>query len=342
VSLKLLRTILLLLACLVLATGCSSTRRDAENRLLSRHAIGDTRMSNHPMDGYVPTGVWRIRGVQNTVYLVGTSHIVTEDQLPLPSPFYAAYEDSKIVYIEFDTNLSFFEKMRLMPKMMKWMKVRTNVILAPKGKTLADYLSRDTLEEIRARYGKDYSKEPYKPTFLLFMKEAEMFDDKGEKPSGVETPFQILAHRDGKPLRELDSEDVMDTALLMLDEMIAGYQRDIARRGADAVVKEALLGDSHEENETWRHGDMAGVLKLHEEMKNDSPAIYEKALPERNRKWMRELEPLLQKKQNAMVLVGVGHVGGEEGLLNLLRKAGFSAEQMYGVDRPALPARAVR
>jgi uncharacterized protein len=75
-------------------------------------------------------------------------------------------------------------------------------------------------------------------------------------------------------------------------------------------------------------------------MKADSPLLYEKALPERNRKWMNKLEPLLHEKRNAMVLVGVAHVYGEEGLLSLLRKAGFSAEQMFGVDRPDVPGRA--
>jgi hypothetical protein len=30
----------------------------------------------------------------------------------------------------------------------------------------------------------------------------------------------------------------------------------------------------------------------------------------------------------------VAHMGGKDGLLELLRQAGFPAEQMYGVDRP--------
>jgi len=49
---------------------------------------------------------------------------------------------------------------------------------------------------------------------------------------------------------------------------------------------------------------------------------------------MRKLEPLLHAKKNVLVLVGVAHLAGEDGLLNLLRGAGFRAEQMYGVDRP--------
>src|SRR4051812_27870012 len=95
-----LGTALLSLACAIFIAGCGTSRRERENGLLSRHAIGDTRISNQPTNGYVPTGVWRVRGVHNTVYLVGTMHIVTEDQLPFPSSFYAAYQDSQIVCVE--------------------------------------------------------------------------------------------------------------------------------------------------------------------------------------------------------------------------------------------------
>jgi uncharacterized protein YbaP (TraB family) len=282
----------------------------------------------------VPAGVWRIRGVHNTVYLIGTSHIVAEDQIPFPSPFYAAYHDSEMVYVEFNTDLSFWEKIRLMPKILKWAKANSDVMVAPKGKTLEHYLLSDTLEQLRVRYGKDFKNERYTPVFLLFMNEAGMLDSDGKKPDGVEEPFQMFARRDRKPVRELDDEDVLNTALLMLDEVIAGYQRDIAKRGADAVVQEALLGEGNDANEIWRYGDLEAVVKLQEEMKMESPDLYEKALPERNRKWIRKLEPLLRGRKNVMVLVGVAHIGGEEGLLSLLQQAGFSAEQMYGVDRP--------
>jgi hypothetical protein len=39
---------------------------------------------------------------------------------------------------------------------------------------------------------------------------------------------------------------------------------------------------------------------------------------------------------------GVAHISGEEGLLSLLRKTGFPAEQMYGVDRPTSDSQTAR
>jgi uncharacterized protein len=325
--------ILLPLVFLVLASGCSSTRQ-ADHRLLARHPIHETRMSDQAEEGYVPAGVWRIRGVQNTVYLVGTSHIVPEDQVPFPSPFYAAYRDSEIVYIEFDTDLSWFTQLRLMPRMWRWAKSHRDVLSAPRDKILADYLSVETLDQLGARYGRDFRRERMTPISLLFMHELGLLETDREMPAGVETPFQLMARHDRKPLRELDDGKVLNTAFLLLDQMILGFEREISRHGADAAVREALLGGAKDDHAIWRHGDLAAVAQLLEEMEHDFPSIYEKALPERNRKWMREMKKLLRGRKNAMVMVGVAHVGGDAGLLNLLREAGFPAEQMYGVDRP--------
>src|SRR5262245_45685832 len=118
-------------ACLGLAIGCSSTRR-AEKRLLSQHPVHETRMSSQPQEGYTNAGVWRIRGQSNTVYLVGTAHQVPENQVPFPSPFYAAYHDAQEVYIEFDSHLSWFTQLRLMPKLLRWAKTNLDVLVSPK------------------------------------------------------------------------------------------------------------------------------------------------------------------------------------------------------------------
>src|SRR5688572_4570378 len=185
----------LVLAGFVLLTGCTSVHR-TETARLARHPIRETRMSNHAEDGYLPAGVWRVRGDHNTVYLVGTSHVVAADQIPFPSPYYAAYLDSQIIYIEFDTDLSRWAKLRLMPRMWKWVKTHSDVVVTPQGKMLSDYLSPETLGQLRERYGKDFSGERMTPVFLLFLNEAGALWANGEKPSGVEEPFQTLACRD--------------------------------------------------------------------------------------------------------------------------------------------------
>src|SRR5687768_9307029 len=96
---------LVMVVAFALASGCS-THRMAEQTRLPLHPIHETRMTNQPAPGYVLTGVWRVRGKANTVYLVGTCHVVADDEIPFPSSYYAAYRDSQEVLVEADS-LSF-------------------------------------------------------------------------------------------------------------------------------------------------------------------------------------------------------------------------------------------
>jgi uncharacterized protein YbaP (TraB family) len=54
---------------------------------------------------------------------------------------------------------------------------------------------------------------------------------------------------------------------------------------------------------------------------------------------MPRIEAALRGKRNVMILVGCGHLGGDIGLLKLLRDAGYDPQQLYGVDRPPVSGR---
>ena len=318
------------------AVGCASTHRLAERTHLSQHPIQETRMTNQPAEGYVSTGVWRIRGPQNTVYLVGTCHIVDEKEIPFPSAFYAAYQDSKDIYVEYDS-LSFsgtWMVLGAVPGMVRWILAHQSELSYPKGQTLTNHLSADTVMRLRAFYGPDFrNKERMTPLALVFWNEFQSME--GGNIGGADDLFTLLAHRDDKRIRSLDDGTVTDLIQPTLDAILATYTRKIAERGADAVVRDEIL-DHHEETLDWRYGDVSAAEKEVAEMKNDAPMLYEKLLPGRNRQWLPKITLALQGRHNTMVLVGAMHLVGKEGLLQLLREAGFKTEQMYGIDRPEL------
>ena len=128
-----------------LLPGCS-THRLAEKTRLPLHPIHETRMTNQAIAGYVPTGVWRVRGASNTVYLVGTSHVVAQTEIPFPSPYYAAYEDAKELLVEADP-LSFsgtWLVLSAVPGITRFFLKHASEFTCPKGRTLADYVSPET------------------------------------------------------------------------------------------------------------------------------------------------------------------------------------------------------
>jgi|GEM_PF-1429316 len=321
-----------------LAVGCG-TMRDNGKALLPRHHFDEARMSTAAEPGYLPSGVWRLRGEKNTVYLAGTCHLVNEEQIPFPSPYYAAYRDSKIIYIEYDTQ-SIFSQLRMVPKTLRWMASHRKEFICPGGRNLSSYLKPETSERLEKLLGKKefQKRQKFTPLFLLLMNEFDAMSQGGEATSGVDDIFELAAKKDHKPLRSLDDRKVMDTAILALDGMLDELRTDIEKRGPDAVIGDNIFNDEKKPEEDmdrdWRRGDVAAIEKLQDDMKKESPAFYKEGLVDRNRKWLPAIERALKGKQNVMILVGVAHIPGKDGLLDLLKRDGYEAEQMYGLDRP--------
>ncbi|MNX99368.1 TraB family protein [compost metagenome] len=48
-------------------------------------------------------------------------------------------------------------------------------------------------------------------------------------------------------------------------------------------------------------------------------------LDNRNNNWVKNM-PELMKKESVFFAVGAAHLGGEEGVINLLKKAGYSVK----------------
>jgi uncharacterized protein len=327
---------------LVLATGCS-VHRLGERLQLPRHTIHETRMTNAPAAGYVPTGVWRVRGAANTVYLVGTCHLVNDSDIPFPSSFYAAYRDAQDIYFESDP-LSFsgtWTTLRAFPELVSWSFKHANELNCPKGRTLDNYVSPETARALRAHYGEDYADiAGSSPLGLLFAHEFAGGDDSAE--SGVDDLFIYLAHKDGKRVRTLDTTQLSALLVPIMEMVRANFARELAERGADALLKEAILDAKPDAPPLvqWRRGDMSGADKELAEFKKESGRFYEPLLPDRNRAWMPAILHALQGRRNAAVYVGALHLVGKDGLVQLLRNAGYAPEQMYGVDH--LERRAVK
>ncbi len=316
-----------------LSSGCS-THRMAERTRLPLHPLHETRMTNQPTPGYVPTGVWRVRGASNTVYLVGTCHVVSDDEIPFPSTYYAAYRDAKELLVEADP-LSFsgtWIVLSALPGATHFFLHHAAEFKCPKERTLDDYVSAETARQLREHYGEDYAvKKSFTPLGLLFMNEfgGDTVGDDG----GVDDLFALLAHRDGKRIRSLDNTATAQMVVPTLNAVLNHTRSEIATRGADAVLKEAIL-EHDEERDDWRYGDVSAAEKEITEMKREVPAVYEQLLSGRNRRWFPTITNALTRKHNVMVLVGALHLMGDDGLIEMLRREGFKPEKMYGIDRP--------
>jgi hypothetical protein len=78
----------------------------------------------------------------------------------------------------------------------------------------------------------------------------------------------------------------------------------------------------------WKQGDEDKLYKLClAPMKKEYPKLYETLIADRNREWLLKIEHYLQTSQNELILVGVGHLVGEDGIIEHLIKSGYKVNK---------------
>ena len=128
------------------------------------------------------------------------------------------------------------------------------------------------------------------------------------RTAGKRVVFLEEAGEQLKMLSELGGIDELKEALDEIDEVRAKL--------ADMLA-------------VYGRGDFEALttLTLDPEEMRERPEVMERLLFARNRAWVKTLEPLLAEG-GVFVAVGAGHFVGEQGLVTLLRNAGFEVERV--------------
>ena len=165
---------------------------------------------------------------------------------------------------------------------------------------------------------------PWMVTMTLLVLELEK---DGIMPAdGLDMYFHNKAKKDGKQTGGL--EDVYKHVELVssfeeeFDESI--IESFIQESGELQVVIEGLI-------KSWKAGDEAGIDGfLATNMRKEFPKLYEKLLIDRNRDWIHRLETLMNSGRKTLVIVGVGHLVGEKGVISLLKSRGYKIKKCDG------------
>ncbi len=145
----------------------------------------------------------------------------------------------------------------------------------------------------------------------------------GDTGKPMDIYFQEMAKRDGKLVSGLES---MDEQLGIL------FNNSSLKRQAEVLVKTAKEKDKssaelNKMNSCYRAGNLdclAESIQMEEEYTKEEK---DKLLYSRNRAWIKLL-PMMMKEQSCFIAVGAGHLPGKEGLIELLRGAGYSVKSI--------------
>jgi uncharacterized protein len=262
--------------------------------------------------------LWELHGKHNTVYLLGSIHVLRPSDYPLAPAVLNAYGNAKSIFMEVDLQEIDSQQMQ--------MELLASARL-PEGKTLPDIMGKQRYERAGAlarAVGIDISIfDAFAPWFVAEAISQLQLQQLGFQPtSGVEMFFLEHARSDGKSVAGLETvhdQIALFTALSLdaqADYLISSLEEahDLPKEVDDMV-------------HAWQRGD---TVWFADQMKSEfgrDPALYQSLLVARNRKWLPKIEALLNDDKNYLVIVGTGHLVGQGSVIELLGKDGIVATQ---------------
>jgi uncharacterized protein len=263
--------------------------------------------------------VWAIHGDHNTVYLAGSVHLLKANDAALPPGFNRAYADSRTLVMELDLG-------KLDPtEAASWMMEHGTL---GEGNTLQKTIGDERYRRVSteaARLGLPMEVANQFAPWVLGLQLLELqYAQLGfDSQSGVEEQLEHRAQADGKPTAGLET---LPQQLGLFESLSAAEQAKFL----DLVVTEMrdVGKDTQDVIAAWRVGDANKLAALLGDEYKSFPILYRALVTERNKRWVPQIEKLLRDKDNYFVVVGALHLVGDGGLLDLMRRDGFKAEQL--------------
>ena len=267
---------------------------------------------------YAETSLWTVESKGSVTYLGGTCHVLRPSDYPLPTEFEHAYANSTL--IAFETDLNQLNDPQTLQTMIR------NGLYGD-GRTLETELSATAYGDLKKyceKMGVPISvvngMKPWMALLNLLTLELRKL---GVSEKGVDAFFHKRAEADGKMIGMLES---VDTHMAFISAMGEGYENAFMRFSLRDLEK---TGDIIDQLITvWRKGDAKRLESLFsDQMKRECPDLYDLVLVQRNRHWMDQINQYVRTPEKELVLVGVAHLVGEDGLIALLKKRGYRVEK---------------
>jgi len=263
------------------------------------------------------SAIWRVSKGADQVLIGGTVHLLPPSQYPLPAEFDAAFQRSDVLVLE--TDLAPMQD----PARAA---VLQQQLLYPAGTRLSSKLSHKTrgqLLDILQRHRLTLPQiDQFKPGMLVTQLTLLELQQHQFSSPGVDQHYLTLAQQQMKTLKYLEPIEFQLNLLASLGE----GREDVFLQHALADVSDTadMMGKALS---AWRSGDLTAVEQLVlAPVKAADAQTYQQMFVARNQAWLPQIQALFGNKEQELVLVGLGHLAGTEGVLALLQQAGYQVE----------------
>lgn len=275
-------------------------------------AFGQNATQNAAKQGNAKSLLWKIsgNGLSAPSYLYGTIHITCDASLQKPT--LDAIANTAQLYLELDMDDPQMQMTMVQGMMMK------------EGKTMKTMMSDADYKMVDAYFTQTLGMglaalDKMKPFMLTTLLLPSMLDcpmqsveqelmkvnaSQNKEVLGLETVQEQLAVFDAIPY------DVQ------LAELIKSVRNNFANDKAELVKMYAV----------YQSGDVDAMQNMTAESENKITSDYQdELLNDRNANWIPKIEQIAKQKPTFFG-VGAGHLGGEKGVIALLKKKGYTVE----------------
>lgn len=262
--------------------------------------------------------LWGIETERGSMALFGSLHFGHPDFYPLAEPVEAAFAESESLVVEVDSSDPDFQR-----KMTALVEERGQY---PPGRRIQDELSPRVYERLDAELAKiglpteQFAQlEPWTLAIVLTALKFQSMGYSGE--AGVER--YLLERAEGKSIVALETAEEQVAALDSLDgELFLAYT--LLSLGTFETHTDEII-------QAWRCGDDAALAHLlldeGDAMLPGVAEVMDRIFDDRNREMADQLERLIDQGGRYFVVVGAGHLVGEEGIPALLAERGYAVER---------------
>jgi uncharacterized protein YbaP (TraB family) len=264
--------------------------------------------------------MWTLHGAKGTAYMLGSIHALPKNIDWQTPKLMTAIHQSDVFVFEVPMDADSRTKAAAY--------FRANAVL-PGSVALPSLFD----SEMRTDYREVVMLSHADPTYIVYMRpwlaalvlEGAASGESGFHPSeGVDNKVYAMAKaRGGAEFRALE-RDEDQFKLFIKDGRIAEEVSDLRLAFKDILshrgvqMKDLLTA--------WERGDTNALARYVPEDKTTSAKFRKLVIEDRNRKWMPEIEAMLNEQHTFFITVGAAHLVGKTGIPNLLRTAGYKVE----------------
>lgn len=284
--------------------------------------------------------LWKVEKDGNTIYMLGSIHLANYGAYPFSHKILDAYEASDVLGVE----LNFYDT--------EGIKYFSDMACYSDGSTLKEHIPADLYAqaiEASKKIGMSETDIAYcKPWYLgnvltstAVSKSTSLEEQQIAATLGIDNYFMTNALMTDKPIYELEGYKYQAN---LFDGFSQGLQEYYLNNGIQLVLDEETNKEGVELLdgwiEYWQKGDLEQFEKSFPKKETDPDATKEEqvALEEYNNKLLtvrdaemtENIEKLLNSDEGKtyFIVVGSGHYVGEDGVINNLKKKGYTVTQI--------------